>query len=133
VSALYTQPAGSAQPSHHQHHHHHHLFPSFYPLVPYAVVLEELRLYSLRKVRHYLDDLIQACPVLKSCTFLIENVSLRVPPSNLREFSLFCACLSNKHCTSAWCTSAANVAMGKDLDIFALGAFSFYDIYTKNC
>jgi hypothetical protein len=40
---------------------------------------------------------------LKSCTSLSENVSLRVPPSNLREFSLFCACPSNKHCPSARC------------------------------
>jgi hypothetical protein len=32
---------------------------------------------------------------LKSCTSLIENVSLRVPPSHFREFPLLCACLSN--------------------------------------
>jgi hypothetical protein len=41
--------------------------------------------------------------------------------SNLREFSLFCACPSNKHCPSARYAYAAKV-VGKDLDIFALGA-----------
>jgi hypothetical protein len=34
---------------------------------------------------------------LKSCTSLFENVSLRVPPSNLWDFSLFGVCPSNKH------------------------------------
>jgi hypothetical protein len=58
---------------------------------------------------------------LKSCTFLIKNVSLRVSPNNLREFSLFYACPSNKHCPPARWAYAANV-VGKDLDIFALGA-----------
>jgi hypothetical protein len=32
---------------------------------------------------------------LKSCTSLLENVRLRVPPSNLRKFSLSCDCPSN--------------------------------------
>jgi hypothetical protein len=45
--------------------------------------------------------LVQVYRGLKSCTSLIENVSLRVPPSSLREFSLFCACPANKHCPSA--------------------------------
>jgi hypothetical protein len=61
------------------------------------------------------------------------NVSLRVPPSNLRGFSLFCACPSNKHCPSARCAYAANVAVGKDLDIFARGAVSLNYIYAPNC
>jgi hypothetical protein len=69
----------------------------------------------------------------KFCTSLLENVSLRVPPSNLRGFSLFWACPSNKHCPSARCAYAANVAVGKDLDILALGAASIYDIFTINC
>jgi hypothetical protein len=74
----------------------------------------------------------QANRGLKPCTFLLNSVSLRVPPSNLREFSQFCACPSNKHCPSARCAYAANV-VGKDLATFAVGADSFDDIYTKNC
>jgi hypothetical protein len=62
---------------------------------------------------------------------LLLDVSLRVPPSNLREFSLFCACPSNKHCPSAHCAYAANVAVGKDCDIFALGAVSFNYVYAN--
>jgi hypothetical protein len=37
-----------------------------------------------------------------------------------------------KHCPSAQCAYAANV-MGKDLDIFALGAISLNYIYAPNC
>jgi hypothetical protein len=70
---------------------------------------------------------------LKSSTSLQKNVSFRVLPSNLQEFSLLCACPSNKHCPSARCAYAANVTVGKDLDIFALGAGSFYDAYAQNC
>jgi hypothetical protein len=36
-------------------------------------------------------------------------------------------CPSNKHCPSARCAYAANV-VGKDLDIFAVGAVSLYHI-----
>jgi hypothetical protein len=36
---------------------------------------------------------------------------------------------SNKHCPSARCPYAAN-AVGKDLDIFAIGAFSLNHIYS---
>jgi hypothetical protein len=57
---------------------------------------------------------------LKSCTSLLENVSLRAPASNLRDFSLFGP--------SARCAYAAN-AVGKDLDIFAIGAVSLNHIY----
>jgi hypothetical protein len=93
--------------------------------------LDKLSLYSLRKLRQdfYALFLIQVYRCLKSCTSLLENVSLRVPPSNLRDFSLFCVCLSNKHCPSALCAYAAN-AVGKDLDIFAIGALSLNHIYT---
>jgi hypothetical protein len=38
-------------------------------------------------------------------------------------------CPSNKHCPSAPCAYAAN-AVGKYLDIFAIGAVSLNDIYT---
>jgi hypothetical protein len=37
----------------------------------------------------------------------------------------------NRHCLSARCAYAAN-AVGKDLDIFAIGAVSLYHIYTLN-
>jgi hypothetical protein len=53
---------------------------------------------------------------LSRCTFLfgpnvalnfvlsfLESISLSVLPNNLREFSLFCACPTNKHCPSARC------------------------------
>jgi hypothetical protein len=73
--------------------------------------------------------LVQAYRGLKSCTSLLENVSLRVPPDNLRDFSLFDICPSNKHCPSARCAYADN-AVGKDLDIFAIGAVSLNNIYT---
>jgi hypothetical protein len=43
---------------------------------------------------------------LSSCTSLLENVSLRVPSSNLRVFSLFGVCPTNKHCPSARCVYA---------------------------
>jgi hypothetical protein len=63
---------------------------------------------------------------LKYCTSLLENVSLRVPPSNLRGFSLFCACPSNKHCP-ARCAYAANVwikiSTYLHLELFLLIAF----------
>jgi hypothetical protein len=95
----------------------------------------KLGLHSFRKRRYYLDALffVQVYRDLKSCTSLLENVSLRVPPSNLQGFSLFCACPSNKHCPSARCAYAANVAGGKDLDIFTILAVSVIDIYTYNC
>jgi hypothetical protein len=61
-----------------------------------------------------------------------ECFSLRVPPSNLREFSQFCACPSNKHCPFARCASATNLAVGKDLDVFVVGVVSIYDICAQN-
>jgi hypothetical protein len=42
---------------------------------------------------------------------------------------LFGFCLSNKHCPSARCAYATN-AVGKDLDIFAIGAVCLNHIYT---
>jgi hypothetical protein len=112
------------------------LFYRFYPQVAYnyTVALDKLGLHSLRKRRYYLDAFlfVQVYRGLKSCTSLSENVSLRVPPSNLRGFSLFCACPSNKYCPSARCAYAASV-VGKDLDIFALGAVSLNYIYAPNC
>jgi hypothetical protein len=66
---------------------------------------------------------------LKSCASLLENVSLPVPPSNLRDFLLFGVCPSNKHYPSSWCAYAAN-AVDKDLDTFAIGAVSLNHIYT---
>jgi hypothetical protein len=60
----------------------------------------------------------------------LENVSLRVPVSNLRDFSLFGVCPANKHCPSARCACATN-AVGKDLDIFVIGAVSLNYICTQ--
>jgi hypothetical protein len=47
----------------------------------------------------------------------------------IKDFSLFGVCPSNKHCPSARCAYAAN-AVGKDLDIFAVGAVSDNHICT---
>jgi hypothetical protein len=57
----------------------------------------------------------------------LENVSLRVPTRHVRDFSKFSVCPSNKHYPSARCSYAPN-AVGKDLDIFAVGAVSLYHI-----
>jgi hypothetical protein len=51
--------------------------------------LEILGLHSLGKRRHNLDVIFfQVYLGLKSCTSILENISLRVASSNLREFSL---------------------------------------------
>jgi hypothetical protein len=64
------------------------VFIVFSPHVRYnfTVALEKLRLHSLRKRRHDLDALffIQVYRGLKSCTSLLENVTLRVRPGNPR-------------------------------------------------
>jgi hypothetical protein len=62
---------------------------------------------------------VQAYRGLKSCTSLLENISLHVPARHVKDFSRFGVCPSNKHCLSARCAYAANV-VGKDLDIFAV-------------
>jgi hypothetical protein len=71
---------------------------------------------------------------LKSCTSLLESVSLRVPTSHIRDISKFSVCPSNKHCPPARCAYAASV-VGKDLDIFAVGAISLYTLqsFIQNC
>jgi hypothetical protein len=106
-------------------------FYRFVPHVPYTYndALEKLSLQSLRKRRHRLDAIffVQVYRGLKSCASLLENVSLRVPPSHIRDFSLFGVCPCNKHCPSARCACAAN-AVGKDFDIFAIGAVSLSHI-----
>jgi hypothetical protein len=108
-------------------------FYRFVPHVPYTftVVLEKLSLHSLRKLRHalYALFLFHVYRGLKSCASLLEIVNLRVPPGNLRDFSLFVVCPSNKHCPSARWAYAA-IAVGIDLDIFAIGALSLNHIYT---
>jgi hypothetical protein len=107
-------------------------FYHFFPHVryTYTVALEKLSLHSLCKRRHDLDALffIQVYRGLKSCTSLLENASLQIFTNNLRVFSLFGVCASNKHCP-ARCAYAAN-AVGKYLDIFAIGAVSLNHIYT---
>jgi hypothetical protein len=58
---------------------------------------------------------------------LLENISLRVPIRNVRDFLTFSVCPLNKPCPSARYAYAANVE-GKDLDIFAVGAVSLYHV-----
>jgi hypothetical protein len=75
-------------------------FYCFFPHVPYTYndALEKLSLQFLRKRRHRLDALflVQVYRGLKSCASLLENVSLRVPPSHIWDFLTFGVCPSNK-------------------------------------
>jgi hypothetical protein len=102
----------------------------------YIFALEKLSLRYLHKRRHRPGALffVQAYRGFKSFIYLLENVSLRVPTRNVRDFSLFGVCPSDKQCPSARCACAAN-AIIKDLDIFAIGAVSllYFIIFYKNC
>jgi hypothetical protein len=60
---------------------------------------------------------------LKSCSSLLDVVSLRVPHRNVSDFSIFSVSPSNNRCPSARCAYAAN-AVGRDFDIFAVGVVS---------
>jgi hypothetical protein len=51
----------------------------------------------------------------------------RVPTGKIRDFTKFGVCPSDKHCSSACCAYAAK-EVGKDLDIFAIGAVSLNHI-----
>jgi hypothetical protein len=101
----------------------------FPPHVPYSYTLdlEKLSLSSLRKRRHHFDAFF-FCSSL-SWPSVTENVSLRVSTRNIRDFSKFSVCPSNKHCPSARHAYSANVVL-EDLDIFAIGAVSLNHIYT---
>jgi hypothetical protein len=109
-------------------YYYYYYYYILYILYTYTDALEKLSLQSLCKRRHRLDALffVQVYRGLKSCTSLLKNVSLRVPPSNLMDFSLFGVCPSNKP-RPAQCACAAN-AVGTDLDIFAIGAVSLSHI-----
>jgi hypothetical protein len=79
----------------------------------YNFSLENLSPHSLRKRRHHLDHFFFLAQVyfgIKSCTSILESVSLHVSTRYVRD----CVCPSNKHCPSARRSDAANV-MGKDL------------------
>jgi hypothetical protein len=72
-------------------------FYRFFPNLPYNYVLasNKLNLPSLSMRRQHLDALffIQAYRGLKSCSSLLDIVSLRVPLRNVRDFTLFsCQC-----------------------------------------
>jgi hypothetical protein len=56
-----------------------------------------------------------------------KMLSLRAPTRNVRDFSTFGVCPSNKHCPSVRFIYAAN-AVGKVLDMFAIGAVSLNHI-----
>jgi hypothetical protein len=101
-------------------------FYRFFKNLPYSYVLasNKLNLPSLSMRRH-LDALffVQAYRGLKSCSSFLDIVSLPVPHRNVRDFTLFNVCPSNKCCPSARCAYAAN-AVRKYLDIFAVGPVS---------
>jgi hypothetical protein len=73
------------------------------------IALEKLSLHSLRNRRHHVDALffVHVYRGLKCCTSLLENVVLRVPASNLRDFSLFAVC------PSARCPCAATAVQSE--------------------
>jgi hypothetical protein len=88
----------------------------------YSLALEELKLQTLRMMRHRLDALFltQVYSGSKFCPSVLEIVGLRVPARYIRDFALFNVCSSNKNCPSARCASAANVVC-QDVDVFRAG------------
>jgi hypothetical protein len=62
--------------------------------------------------------------------YIIIIIIVVVVPSNIRDLSLFGVCPSNKHCPSARYAYAA-YKVGKNLDMFAIGAVSLNHIYTR--
>jgi hypothetical protein len=68
---------------------------------------------------------VQAYRGLKSCTSLLEDVSLLVPTCHVRDLT-FSVCPSKNHCP-ARCAYADKV-VDKDFDIFALGEVSLFHI-----
>jgi hypothetical protein len=58
--------------------------------------------------------------------FTVPVVDIIIIIIVVRDFSTFIVCPSNKYCPTR-CAYAAN-AVGKDLDIFAVGAVSLYHI-----
>jgi hypothetical protein len=74
---------------------------------------------------------VQVCRGLKSCTSLLENVSVSVCTRKVKDFSMFSACPSNKHCPSPPCAYAAN-AVRKDLNIFEIGAVTHQSKIVNN-
>jgi hypothetical protein len=86
-----------------------------------SFTLEKLNLYSLRKTRpDRCTFFVPVCRGFNPRIFFLEMVNLPVPIRNVRDFSNCSVCPSNKHCP-ARCAYAAN-AVGKDLDVFAIGA-----------
>jgi hypothetical protein len=94
----------------------------------YTFALEKLSLQSLRKRRHDLGTLFfQSIVALNSALPSWKILSLCIPTRNIRDFSMFGVPLSNKRSPSARCVYASNV-VGKDLDIFPIGAVSLNQI-----
>jgi hypothetical protein len=60
---------------------------------------------------------------LNPALLMLENVILHVPTRNVKDFLKSSVWPTNKRCPSARCAYAANV-VGKDLDIFTIGAVS---------
>jgi hypothetical protein len=60
-----------------------------------------------------------------NCVSHTDNASLNYPPRH--------SVTPARYRLSARCAYTANVAVGKDLDIFALGAVSLTYIYAPNC
>jgi hypothetical protein len=104
-----------------------HFFP--YISYSYAFASDKLSLHFLHRRRYDLGALfcVQVYHGLKSCNSVVENIRVRAPTRCIRDFAKFGVSSSNKHRSSARCACAAN-AVGKDLDIFAIGAVSLNHI-----
>jgi hypothetical protein len=95
-------------------------FNRFFPEVHcYSLPLEQLKLHTLRMMRHRFNVLflIQVYLDSKFCPAVLEIVGLRVSLRYITDLTLFSVCSSCKNCPSARCDSVANVVC-RDVDVF---------------
>jgi hypothetical protein len=78
-------------------------------LYSYTFALEKSTFSTYAETSPWCTFFVQAYRGLKSCTSLLENVSLRVPTRHVRDFTMFGVCPSNKHCPSVRCTYAVSL------------------------
>jgi hypothetical protein len=107
-------------------------FYRVFPHVPYIYTdaLKKLNLQTLRKRRQHhvaIFFFFMSIVVLNLALPFWKMLAFVFLPAAFRDFQLFGVCPSNKHCPSARRAYAAN-AVGKDLDVFAIGAVSLKHI-----
>jgi hypothetical protein len=95
----------------------HRVFPEVHYC--YYLPLEELKLHTLRMMRHRLNALFLIQIYLDSefSPSVLEIVGLRVPAWYIRDFPLFNVCSSCKNCPPARCESVANIVC-RDVGVF---------------